>query len=74
MAPKYIQEPVSFLKTYVWSDRICKLSITAFGMGTSVFGALNCQQPLSFILPSVKKNKGGGENKGIEIGKYMNVG
>lgn len=78
MTPKYILEPVSFLKTYVWSDRVCKLSIIRFDVGTSVSVALNCQQPLSFILPSVqkgeKKKRRGRGGKGIEIGKYMNVG
>lgn len=57
MTPKYILEPVSFLKTYVWSDRVCKLSIIRFDVGTSVSVALNCEQPLSFILPSVQKGK-----------------
>lgn len=77
MTPKYILEPVSFLKTYVWSDRVCKLSIIRFDVGTSVSVALNCQQPLSFILPSVQKEKTKKKRwwgKGIEIGKYMNVG
>jgi len=46
-------------------------------VGTSVSVALNCQQPLSFILPSVQKEKTKKKRwwgKGIEIGKYMNVG
>lgn len=62
MVSKYILEPVSFLETCIWSDRICELFVISFGVGTSIFVALNCQQPLSFILPSVKKKKRGGEH------------